>query len=135
MAGFNYSSTSQVPGSMLGGIGGLQGVFGSILGDVNSGRPGSLDHLYRTLDALGSAEGMSQQRWGFEQNAPYATDQAQQGRFQFQQLSPYMADPYQRQRQQWDVQYPYMQNLYNQGNQDLMSRYRNVMGPLPFGGY
>jgi len=104
---------------------GLQGLWGNTLGQVNAGRPGAYDYLFKILDALGMSAGQEQQYNQYSTMAPYMTDASQWARYQQQQLSPYVADQAKYQSQMYGMQAPYMQQKYNWMGEQMTNPFIN----------
>ena len=131
--GFKYQGSPALPPSAYGSAGGdIQGVWKTLMENIQGGRPGAMDWLQPLLSSLGQVEGANLQRNQYETMQPYATDQAQQGRYAFNAGMPYMTDQYeaarqanQRAQEQWKAQYPYMQQQYQWMGQQLDNPYIN----------
>ena len=128
---FSYASQGTGPANQYQGVN-LQGQYGTIMNDVQRGRPGALQALYQMLDAMGGVNSGNMQYDQYSQMRPYATDAAQQGRAQFMAAQPYLSDPYQQsrlafeqQQKQWQMQNPYMQQKYAWMGQNVNNPYIN----------
>ena len=131
--GFKYQSSPALPPSAYGSAGGdIQGVWKTLMENIQGGRPGAMDWLQPLLSSLGQVEGANLQRNQYETMQPYMTDQAQQGRDLYGITRQYAADPYEfarqaneRAQQQWGIDFPYQQKQRNWMTQQLSNPYIN----------
>jgi hypothetical protein len=128
---FDYANQGTGPANQYSGVN-LQGQYGTIMKDVQNGRPGALAALYQMLDAMGGVNQGNMQYDQYTQMRPYATDQAQQGRESFQAAYPYLTDPYEsnrfnltKQKELWGMQKPVAQGNYNWQLQNMDNQYIN----------
>ena len=117
--------------------GNLADVLKMVMSAYQGGRPGTLDYLFKVLDAVGSAETGQMQRHQYETMAPYMTDPAQQQRWSFptqlgQQQAQLTAQNQAntQNEQRWGQVFPFMKDYYNTARQNIGSPYLGFQLPV-----